>query len=80
MLPRRLAGPSFRDPETALQMRDRPAPPLRGQKFPRDTSLSMSISSACSATIRYKRAFSFSNCFNRTTSSGRIALYCDRQR
>jgi hypothetical protein len=56
MLSRSLARSAFRDPETALQVRDRPAPPLRAQKFPRDTSLSMSMSSACSATIRFKRA------------------------
>ena len=80
MLPRRLAGSALRDPETTLQVHDRPAPPLRGQKFPRDTSRNMSISSACSPTIRFSRAFSFSNCFNRTTSSGRIALNWLRQR
>jgi hypothetical protein len=47
---------------------------------PRATSRSTSISSACSPTIRFNRAFSFSSAFNRTTSSGRIALNCDRQR
>ena len=75
-----LAGSSLQDPEAMLQVHDRPAPPLRGQKFPRDTSLSMSISRECSPTIRFSRALSFSNCFNRTTSSGRIASYCDRHR
>jgi hypothetical protein len=53
MLPRCLAGSSFRDPEATLQVHDRPAPPLRGQKFPRDTSLSRSMSRACSPTIRF---------------------------
>jgi hypothetical protein len=40
----------------------------------------MSLSSSFSASSRFKRAFSFSSCFNLTTSSGRIALYCERQR
>jgi hypothetical protein len=40
----------------------------------------MSLSSSFSANNRFKRAFSFSSCFNRTTSSGRIALNCDRHR
>jgi hypothetical protein len=80
MLPCRPACSSFRYPETALQVPDRPAPPLRAHQFPRATSRSMSLSSSFSASNRFNLAFSFSNCFKRTTSSGRIALYCDRQR
>jgi hypothetical protein len=40
----------------------------------------MSMSSAYSPTIRFNLAFSFSSAFNRTTSSGRIALNWLRQR
>ena len=72
--------PPLRNPEAALQMPDGPAAPLRGQKFPRATSRNMSLSSSFSASNRFNLAFSFSNCFNRATSSGRIALYCTRQR
>ena len=80
MLARQPARPALGDPETIAQRHHRSAPPLRAQKFPRATSLSMSISSACSPTIRFNRAFSFSSAFSRTTSSGRIARYWLRQR
>ncbi len=80
MLADTAARSTLRDPEAGLQVRDRPATPLRGQKFPRATSLSMSLSSSLSASKRFRRAFSFSSCFSRTTSSGRIALNCARQR
>src|SRR5262245_41154417 len=68
------------NPEATLQMPGGSASTLRAQKFPRATSRSMSMSSACSPTIRFNRAFSFSSCFRRTTSSGRTALNCARQR
>jgi hypothetical protein len=53
---------------------------LSDVEFPRATSLSMSLSSSFSANSRFSRAFSFSKAFSRTTSSGRIALNCARQR
>src|SRR5262249_9070354 len=80
MLARQPARSALGDPETAPQVPDRPAPPLRAHPVPRATSRSMSMSSACSPTIRFNRAFSLSSCFSLTTSSGRIALYWLRQR
>jgi len=80
MLARQPARLALRDPEAALQMARRPAPPLRAHQFPRATSRSMSLSSPFSASSRLSRAFSFSSAFSRTTSSGRIARNCARQR
>ena|SRR5947209_6433645 len=73
-------GSPLGHPETILQRLGGSASPLRAQRFPRATSRSMSISNAWSPTIRFSRAFSFSSCLSRTTSSGRIALYCARHR
>ena len=73
MLTRQPTRPTLGNPEAILQSASGSASPLRAQKFPRDTSRSMSISSAWSPTIRFSRAFSFSSCFSRATSSGRIA-------
>src|SRR5262249_44947945 len=46
MLTRKPASSALGNPETTLQVRDRPAPPLRAHQFPRATSLSMSLSSS----------------------------------
>ena len=59
MLTGQPAGPALGDPEAITQTPDGSASPLRAQKFPRATSLSMSMSNACSPTIRFNRAFSF---------------------
>jgi hypothetical protein len=40
----------------------------------------MSLSSSFSASSRLRRAFSFLSVFSLSKSSGRIALYCVRQR
>ena len=66
--------PALGHPEAGLQADHRPSTSLRGQNFPRATSLSMSMSSSLSASRRLSRAFSFSRALSRTTSSGRMAL------
>ena len=49
---------TLRDPEALPQGHHGPAAPLRGQKFPSASSLSMSMSNAWLATSRLSRAFS----------------------
>ena len=61
--------PALRDPETLLEGHGGPPTTLRGQKFPSANSLSMSMSSACSATIFFRRPFSCSNSLRRFISS-----------
>ena len=55
-------------PEAGLQVPNGPAAPLRGQKFPSASSLSMSMSSAWLATSFLSRAFSASSSRNRLAS------------
>src|SRR5215217_3793020 len=61
MLPGDPTGATLRDPEALPQGHHGPAAPLRGQKFPSASSLSMSMSSAWLATSRFNRAFSASS-------------------
>src|SRR5690606_32566390 len=79
-LPGNPAGPPFRHPEPLPQHRHGPAAAVRAQKFPREISLSMSISRACSATIFFNRAFSRSSSFNRLASSDFMPPYWFCQR
>ena len=55
-------------PEAGLQVPNGPAAPLRGQKFPSASSLSMSMSSAWLATSFLSRAFSTSSSRSRLAS------------
>ncbi len=68
-------GPSLGGPEALLAAVDGPPPALGAHQFPLDTSFSMSMSRAWSATIFLSLLFSFSRAFRRATSSGRIAWY-----
>ncbi len=52
------AGPSFGHPEPLPEDHHGPPAAVRGQKFPRFSSFSMSMSSAWSATIFFRRWFS----------------------
>ena len=61
MLPRNAAGTTLGHPEAGLQGHHGPAAPLRGQKFPSASSLSMSISNAWLATSFLSRVFSASS-------------------
>src|SRR5215211_7843579 len=79
-----LAGDAARaalgDPEAGLQVPHGPAAPLRGQKFPSASSLSMSMSNAWLATSRLSRAFSASSSLSRLAWLAFIPPYWPRQR
>src|SRR5215210_1515574 len=57
----RPACPTLGDPQPPTNVLDGGLPPDRARKFPRLTSLRMLMSTAWSATIFFKRAFSFSS-------------------
>jgi hypothetical protein len=80
VLPDQLARPPLRHPEHLLQVGDGAAPAGRAHQFPRPSSLSASIWSSLSATIRFSQAFSVSSSFRRLTSSGFSPPYWARQR
>ncbi|MCU1641082.1 MAG: hypothetical protein JWN03_1357 [Nocardia sp.] len=67
-LPRHRARSALRTRNRCCGTHHDPAAPVRVQKFPRDSSLSMSISKACSATIFLSRAFSRSSSLSRLAS------------
>ena len=66
-----LACPSFRHAEHLAEVLDSAPTARRAQKFPREISFSISMSSAWSATIRFNRAFSS---FSRRRSLASSAL------
>src|SRR5439155_1255046 len=68
------------DIQTVAQHRDRLAPAGWAHQFPFATSLSACFSSAWSATIAFKRAFSRSSSLSRLASSAFIPPYWLRQR
>src|SRR5690606_28142633 len=72
--------PTLGDPEASPHVTDGDASPGRAQKFPLATSFRIWLSSACSATIRFSRAFSFSSSRSRFASSAFIPPYWFRQR
>src|SRR5512133_53806 len=74
------AGAALGDPEAGLQVPHGPAAPLRAQKFPSASSLSMSMSNAWLATSRLSRAFSASSSLSRLASLAFIPPYWLRQR
>ena len=80
MLPDQLARPPLGDPEHWLEVLDGAAPAGRAHQFPRPSSLSASIWSSLSATIRFNRAFSPSSSLSRLTSSAFSPPYWARQR
>ena len=80
MLPDQPAGTALADLMLPHQHRDRVSPTGRAQKFPFATSLSIEMSSACSATIRFSRAFSCSSVLSRIASSSFNAPYFVRHR
>ena len=63
------ACPTLGDPKLPSYVLDGRSPPGRAQKFPWLTSLRMLMSTAWSATIFFKRAFSFSRSFRRFMES-----------
>jgi hypothetical protein len=69
-LTRQTARPPLGHPEPALQVRDRPAPPLRAHQSPRHLPQHVVVELPSTGS-RLRRAFSCSSAFNRTTSSGR---------
>ncbi len=75
MLARNAAGTTLGHPEAGLQVHHGPAAPLRGQKFPSASSLSMSMSNAWLATSRLSRAFSASSSRSRLASLAFIPPY-----
>src|SRR5690606_3849389 len=74
-LPDQSAGPPLRCPEPLLQHHHGTAAPLGAHQFPRFSSLSMSMSSAWSATIFFNRAFSRSSSLSRLASSAFMPPY-----
>ena len=66
------ARPSLGDAQHALEMRDRAAAACWAHQFPFPSSLSASICSSLSATIRFSRAFSPSSSFSRLAASAFI--------
>src|SRR4051812_3658826 len=60
-LPHHLTRPTLGEPKPSLHMLDSSSLPGRAQKFPRFTSFRTLMSTACSATIFLRRAFSFSS-------------------
>ena len=66
------ASPALRDFELTVHVRDSGSPSCRAQKFPLLTSFRILMSTACSATIFFRRAFSFSSSLRRLVSLGFI--------
>jgi hypothetical protein len=75
VLPYDLAGPTFADLELLHRMRDGVPAASRAQTFPRLRSFNIEMSIACSATIRFSRAFSCSSVLSRIASSSFIDPY-----
>src|SRR5829696_9154810 len=72
--------PTLGDPE-AIDEHDHCSPaPLRGQKFPSASSLSIALSNSASANSFFNRAFSTSRSRSRFASVAFIPPYCARQR
>src|SRR5207248_1995019 len=74
------ASPTLRHAVTAAEIGDGLSAARRAQSLPRVTSLSIEMSSACSATIRLRREFSCSSTLSRWASSSFKAPYFRRQR
>src|SRR5215212_7912052 len=79
-LTHRPARPMLGDPQPLPRVLDGGPPPARAQKFARLTSLRMLMFTAWSATIFFRRAFSFSNSFKRFIASAFMPPYWLRQR
>src|SRR5213078_2929244 len=80
MLPHDPARPALADIQTVAQHRNRLTPAGWAHQFPLATSFSACFSSAWSATIAFKRAFSRSSSLSRLASSAFIPPYWLRQR
>src|SRR4029079_179230 len=74
------ASPAFGHPEPVAQRRHGAALAVRGQKFPAEISLSMSMSRAWLATNFLSRAFSASSSLSRLASLDFIPPYWASQR
>src|SRR5574337_30881 len=74
------ACPTLSDTQQPLYLHHSGPPPGRAQKFPLATSRRMLRSTACSATIFFSRAFSFSSSFSRFAWPAFMPPYCARQR
>src|SRR5215211_7624279 len=74
------ARPTLGDPKPLPNVLDGCPPPGRAQKFFRLTSFRMLMSTAWSATIFFRRAFSDSNSFKRFIASAFMPPYWLRQR
>src|SRR5215218_2073526 len=74
------ARPTLGDPQPSPNVLDGGPPPGRAQKFPRLTSFRMSMSTACSATIFFRRAFSDSSSLRRFIASPFMPPWWLRQR
>src|SRR5215207_1160284 len=75
-----LTSPALGDLKPLLQMLHSSSSPSRAQKFPRLTSLSISMSSSFSASSFLRRAFSFSSSLRRLASEVLIPPYWFLQR
>src|SRR3546814_14208473 len=80
MLTSDFAGATLGDLELTDQVRGGSPAPSRAHQFPFCRSFNIEMSKACSATIRFRRAFSASSAFNRCASSSFNAPYLDRHR
>ena len=80
MLSEKPAGPALADAELRDQVHRGVPAPRRGQNFPLVRSLSIEMSNACSAMIRFSRAFSCSSALSRCASSSFNAPYFVRHR
>src|SRR5713226_6765379 len=80
MLLEQPARPTLRHLAPPHQIADGITSARRTHQFPRCRSRSIEISSACSATIFFKRLFSCSNAFNRCASFSFKAPYLIRHR
>jgi hypothetical protein len=74
------AGAAFRHPEPVAQCLDGAALAVRGQKFPAEISLSMSMSRAWLATSFFSLAFSASSSLSRLASLAFMPPYWASQR
>src|SRR5690606_38161633 len=74
------ARPALRDPEPPAQHLHSCASPVRGQKFPSASSLSIALSSSASARSFFRRAFSPSSSFRRLASLAFMPPYWATQR
>ena len=80
VLPDQTTSVTLADRELLAKVSDRITSTSRAQKFSFCKSFNIEMSNACSATIRFNRAFSCSSVFNRIASSSFNAPNFERHR